>query len=218
VVTLGCLDGGRRVNLNEKVVKGDVVLVCNETVNAGARFYPNGCVRQGRQINPGETFDEGKFWFTCTRFGRESVALKTEGCVVNGKRLKDGDRYNENDVMYECTIDVSKKDIQPTGCVQHDDNGAIIERKLGCTWVEGPSPFQYEWECYFDQTANTAAKRQVRCNYNVGNGVYAIEPGCYRLVEKNAVGCLKEGTVLKLQSFQGQASEQSAKDSGLHTC
>jgi hypothetical protein len=218
VVNLGCLDGGKRVNLNEKVVKDDLVMLCNETVNNGARLMPSGCVKDGKQYNVGDSFENGKFWFNCTRTGREKVAMKAAGCVANGKHLNDGDRFQDNDVMYECRIDSGKNDIVATACIQHDHNGGIVERKLGCHWAEGQAPFEYEWECKYDSATNTAVKIQTRCNYKVGGGVYNIEPGCYRMVEKAAFGCLKDGQNLKLQSFQGDNAEQAASGAGLHAC
>jgi len=217
-INSGCLDQGKRIPMNEKIVKDEFVMTCNETVNNGARLMPVGCVKDGKQYNVGDSFEIGKFWYNCTRIGRERVAVKSSGCVNNGKRLKDGDRYFENDVIYECTIDVGKNDVRTTGCVQRDEKGGIVERRLGCTWIEGVEPFQYEVGCQYDTVTNSAKKAPVRCNYNVGSGVYNIEPGCYRMVDKAAFGCLKDGVNLKLQSFQGDNAEKTATAAGLHAC
>jgi len=217
-INSGCIDQGKRVKLNEKIIKDDLVMVCNETVNNGARLMPNGCVKEGKEYNVGESFEVGKFWFTCTRIGREKVVAKPAGCVNNGKRLNDGDRFFDQDVIFECTIDNNKNDVRTTGCVQRDEKGEIVERRLGCTWVEGTAPFQYEWACQHDTTNNSAKKVQVRCNYNVGGGVYNIDAGCFRVIDKAAFGCLKDGSGLKLQSFQGDNAEQAATGAGLHAC
>lgn len=217
-VNVGCIDQGRRVPLNTKVTKEDFVYVCNETVNNGARLMQTACTKDGREIDVGETFESGNVWYSCTRTGREKVSAKATGCVNNGKRLNDGDRYFENDVVYECIINNGKNEVRAIGCAQRDDRGEVVERKLGCTWVEGPEPFQYEWLCQRDDSGNSAKKVQVRCNYNVGGGLYQIAPGCYRIVDKNAVGCLKEGAGLKVQSFQGVNAEQSASSAGLRSC
>jgi hypothetical protein len=217
VKNLGCIDQGKHVPLNEKITKDDFVMACNESVNNGAHLVQIGCVKEGRQYNVGDSFEVGKFWFTCTRTGREKVALKSSGCVNNGKRLNDGDRYVENDVIYECTIDGDKTDVRSTGCVQ-TDGGNTVERRLGCTWVEGTAPFQYELSCQHDPTTNTAKKVPVRCNYNAGGGVYNIDIGCYRIVDKAVFGCSKDGANLKLQSYQGDNAEQSAQGAGLHAC
>jgi hypothetical protein len=214
-VSQGCVDSGKRVNLKEKVNKDDAVYECQETVNGGSKLVKAGCVKNGKSLAAGEALEDGKFWFNCSKSGRETFTLKAAGCVANGKRLNDGDRYTENEVIYECTIDSGKSAVRAVACVQNDGS---VERKLGCTWVEGAAPFQYEWQCQHDAAANTAKKIQVRCNYNVGGGTYNIEPGCFRVIEKAAFGCVKEGTGLKLQSFQGENAEQSASGAGLHAC
>jgi len=217
-INSGCIDQGKRIPLNEKTTKDEYVMACNETVNNGAKLMPVGCVKDGRQYNVGDSFEVGKFWFNCTRTGREKVSVKASGCVNNGKRLNDGDRYFDNDVIFECTIDSGKNDVRTTGCVQRDEKGEIVERRLGCTWVEGQAPFQYEMACQPEPATNSAKKVQVRCNYNVGGGVYNIDPGCYRMIEKSAFGCLKDQSGLKLQSFQGDNAEQAANGAGLHAC
>jgi len=217
-VNQGCIDQGKRVNLNDKITKDDLVMVCNETVNNGARLMGAGCVKDGKQYNAGDSFESGKFWYNCTRTGREKVAAKASGCVNNGKRLNDGDRFFDYDVIFECNIDATKNDIRTTGCVQRDEKGEVVERRLGCTWVEGQEPFQYEVACQRDEAANSAKKVQVRCNYKVGSGVYNIDPGCYRVIEKAAFGCQKDGAALKLQSFQGDNAETAAQGAGLHAC
>lgn len=218
VVNLGCVDDGKRVKLNEQVVKTEFVMVCNETVNNGARMMPTGCVKEGKQYNAGESFEIGQFWFNCTRVGRERVALKASGCVASGKRLNDGDRYTEQEIIKECRIDNGKTTVQTVACVQRDETGQVVERRLGCTWVEGQAPFQYEMACQADPANQSAKKVPVRCNYSVSGGVHTIEPGCYRLIEKAAFGCVKDGSALKLQSFQGENAEQTATGAGLHSC
>jgi hypothetical protein len=216
IVNQGCVDGGKRINKKDTVAKDDALYSCDETVNGGSKLVQAGCVKDGKQYKAGDSFEVGKQWFNCTRTGREKVVAKAAGCVNNGKHLNDGDRFNENDVNYECTVDGDKVDVRATGCVQND-GGSVVERRLGCTWVEGTAPFQYEWTCKRDEAANSAKKVQVRCNYNVGGGVYNIEPGCYRVVDKAAFGCVA-GDKLNLQSFQGDNAEQSAQGAGLHAC
>jgi hypothetical protein len=216
-VSEGCVDSGKRVPLKEKVTKDDGVFVCEETANGGHKLVQGGCVKGGKAYADKDSFDDGKFWFTCTRIGREKYVVRPTGCISNGKRLNDGDRYAENDVSFECTIDDDKTGVRAMACIQND-GGSTIERKLGCTWVEGTAPQQFEYRCDHDEAANTATKVQVRCNYNVGNGVYIIEPGCYRVIEKGAFGCIKHGAGLKFQSFQGDDAEKSASSAGLHAC
>jgi len=217
IVNQGCVDGGKRINIKDTVAKDDALYSCDETVNGGSKLVQAGCVKDGKQYKVGDAFEVGKYWFNCTRTGREKVVAKPAGCVNAGKRLNDGDRYFDKDVIYECTIDGEKTDVRTTGCVQ-TDGGSTVERRLGCTWVEGTAPIQYEWTCKHDASGNTATKVQVRCNYNVGGGVYNIDPGCYRMVDKTAQGCAQEGGVLTIKSFTGENAEQSASGAGLHAC
>lgn len=217
VMNQGCVDGGKRVNKKDTVTKDDALYTCEETVNGGSKLVQSGCVKDGKSVQVGDSFESGKAWYTCTRIGREKVTAKISGCVANGKRLNDGDRYPDGDVIYECNADSDKQENRAIACVQNE-GGAVVERRLGCTWVEGAEPFQYEWACQHDAAANSAKKVQVRCNYKVGGGVYNIDPGCYRVVDKAAFGCVQSGTSLKLQSFQGDNAEQSASGAGLHAC
>lgn len=216
-VNEGCVEAGKRVPLKEKVSKEDGLYVCEEAPNGGNKLVTAGCAKDGKTYADKDTFDDGKFWFTCTRVGREKYVVKATGCVSGGKRLNDGDRYTENGVVFECTIEAGKNAVRATACVQND-GGSTIERKLGCTWNEGVAPQQFEWRCEHDAAANTAKKIQVRCNYNVGAGVYILEPGCFRIIDKAAVGCVLEGTSLKYQSFPGEDAEKAASAAGLHAC
>lgn len=213
----GCVDGGKHINKKDTVTKDDAVYLCDETVNGGSKLVQSGCVKDGKTVNVGESFESGKYWFNCTRTGREKVSAQIAGCIANGKRLNDGDRFPDNDVIYECDVDANKQELRAIACVQNAD-GTVVERRLGCTWVEGAAPLQYEVACQGDASANTAKKVPVRCNYNVGNGVYNIEPGCYRVINDNKgiFGCVGQaGATLNLQSFN---DEQSASGAGLHAC
>jgi len=214
VINQGCVDGGKHVNAKDKVTKDDGLYSCEETVNGGHKLIQAGCVKDGKQVNAGDTFESGKFWYNCTRTGREKVVAKPAGCLQGGKRLNDGDRAADNGVFYECRIDADKQELLAIAC---DQDG--VERRLGCTWVEGSAPLQYEWTCKHDAAGNSAVKEQVRCNYKVGDGVYQIEPGCYRIIEKAAFGCVATGKTLNLQSFQGgEKPEAAAEGAGLHAC
>lgn len=209
VTTIGCVDSGKQVKYDEKVTKEDGVYVCDKS---GNRLVKTGCVNNGRQYSLGDSYDEGTAWFNCTRTGP-----KASGCISNGKRLNDGDRYFENDVIFECYIEANKPAPRVAGCVQHE-GGSTVERKLDCFWVEGQEPFQYEYTCKKSGDGKSATKVQQRCNYRVSKGVYTIEPGCYRIIDKSAFGCVKNGETMTLQSFQGDNAEQSATGAGLHIC
>jgi hypothetical protein len=215
LINQGCVDGGKRVNLNEKIEKEDGLYLCNATVNSGSKLVQAGCVKNGKQYSAGDSFDDGNAWFNCTRTGREKVTAKIAGCIKDGKRLNDGDRYIDAGVFHECIIEDGKASSRASGCAQTDETGTVVERRLGCTWVEGTAPLQYEWECQRDAATGSAKKVQVRCNYKVDGGVYNIGAGCYRTIEKAAYGCSKQGESLKLDSYP---DEKAAEGAGLHAC
>lgn len=215
VVNQGCVDGGKRVNVHDTVTKDDALYSCEETVNGGNKLQQAGCVKDGKSYKAGDTFESGKEWYNCTRVGRERVVAKVAGCVNSGKRLNDGDRYTDNSVILECTVEGGKSGVRSVACAQTDSAGGTVERRLGCTWVEGVAPLQYEWTCKNDAATNLATKVQVRCNYNVGGGVYNVDPGCFRSIDTGFAGCSQSGTTLNLQTFQ---NEQAASGAGLHAC
>jgi hypothetical protein len=211
----GCVDdAGKRVNVNDKSTTGDLVMSCVSQNGNNPRLVASGCVKNGRQVDKGESLEDGDTLYNCTRTG-----MKPAGCVNQGRRLNEGDRFFDKDVVMECNVDNDKVSIRATGCIQHNTDGQNIERRLGCFWVEGQEPFQYEWTCKYDKTAQTAVKVQTKCNYRVQKGVYDIEPGCYRTIDGAAFGCLKStGDQLQLQSFQGTDMEKAAVAAGLHAC
>jgi hypothetical protein len=169
---VGCVDGGKKVNEKEKMPKEATLFECQPVQNGKFKLIAVGCVSDGKEFNAGDSFESGTVWYNCTRIGREKVVAKPAGCIFNGKRLNDGDRFNDGQVFRECRVDQGKTETKTVACVQSDETGAVVERRLGCTWTEGASPFQYEWRCRED--GETAVKEQVRCNYNVGGGIYQV--------------------------------------------
>lgn len=216
VISQGCVDGGKRINFKDTVAKDNALYACDEAPNGGHKLVQAGCVKDGKQYKAGDSYEEGNAWFNCTRIGREKYTAKVAGCFKNGKRLNDGDSNLDNDVAYQCIVESGKATFRANGCVQKD-GGSIIERHLGCTWIEGTAPLQYQVECKHDAAADTAAIVQNRCNYNPGGGVYQIEPGCFRVIgkESSIFGCVKQGEKLNLQSFQ---AESGATGAGLRAC
>jgi len=195
IVVSGCIDEGRRVNINDKVTKGSFVYQCKQSSNGTCSMCPVACSKDGREYTIGETFISGDFVHTCTNSDtRGPLVIKTVGCVNEGHRLQDGDRYHKNDVVYECTVRTDSAEVRPVGCVQRDENGAMVERRLGCYWTEGQLPYQYEMTCKYEKTSNVAIKVPYRCSYKVGGGSYIMLPGCYQIVDKQAVACEKTGT------------------------
>jgi len=218
VVNVGCIDDGKQIKLNDQTVKTDFVMVCNATVNSGSRLMPSACVKNGKQYKEGESFEVDNLWYTCTRVGRERLSLKAGGCINGGKRLNDGDRYTENEIIKECRIDNGQVSTQIVACVQRDETGAVVERRMGCTWTEGAEPQQFEMQCQADSTNQSAKKVMVRCNYKVNGGVHTIIPGCYHVIDGTAIGCQQVNGALKYQSFKGDNAEKDATSAGFHKC
>jgi hypothetical protein len=214
IVTLGCVDGGKRINLKEKINKDDAVYSCEEAPNGGSKLQKAGCVKDGKQYNPGDSFEVGKTWFNCSKYGRENVQAKAAGCVSGGKRLNDGDRYTENAVILECIVEGGAASTRVVACVQNDGSGTPIERRVGCTWAEGTAPNLIDYQCQKD--GETAKKVALRCTYTVSGGAYTTEPGCFRQADKGFIGCSGQaGGSLTLSTYETEAAASSA---GLHAC
>lgn len=206
---VGCSDGTKQVKYGEKLNNDKGVYTCDQ---ATRRLIQSGCVQEGKPYNFGDSFDQGDIWLNCTQSGPVAA-----GCISNGKRLNYGDRFYDNEIVRECYIEGGKAVFRLVGCVQRD-GGNTIERRLDCFWTEGADPFLYEFTCKATGDGKSAEKIQLRCNYKVSNGVYTIEPGCYRTIDKSAMGCVKQGDKLNLQSFQGDNAEKAATGAGLKSC
>ena len=209
IINQGCVEGGKRINLKEKVAKDDAVYTCEEAPNGGSKLTKAGCVKDGKQYNAGDSFEVGKTWFNCTKSGRENVQAKAAGCVASGKRLNDGDRYTENNVILECIVEAGAAATRVVACVQEGG----IERRVGCTWSEGAAPNLIEFQCQKD--GETAKKVALRCMYTVSGGAYSVEPGCFRQADKGFIGCSGKADSLTLSTF---ADEKAAAGASLHAC
>jgi len=213
IINQGCVDGGKRINMKEKVAKDDAVYSCEDAPNGGSYLQKAGCVKDGKQYNAGDSFEVGKTWFNCTKSGRENVQAKAAGCVSGGKRLNDGDRYTENNVILECIVEAGAASTRVVACVQSGE-GSPVERRVGCTWSEGAAPNMVEYQCQKD--GETAKKVALRCMLNVSGGSYVAEPGCYRQADKGFFGCGgKGGDSLSPSSYD---TEAAATGAGLHAC
>jgi hypothetical protein len=204
---LGCVDQGRQIDFDDKVAKGDYSYQCKKGADGKPKMNIVGCVKDNKKYAIGETFETSALWYTCTNSG-----VKCVGCVHDGNRMKDGDRYTVGDVEYRCAVDGDETAILPFSCIQHDQNGAVVERRIGCHWEEG----QYEWTCKRMPDNKTAVKVQTRCNYKMAQGSLLIEPGCLKIVDQTAIGC-KQGSDGQL-SIQLVPADQVGQTSGLRKC
>jgi hypothetical protein len=182
VITLGCVDQGKPMKLDDRVAKGDFVYKCAKSTDGTPRINKVGCIFEGKKYMIGETFEGPKFWYTCTDSGSKIV-----GCMYNGHRLQSGDHFTLNDMMFTCTVKLDDAVLEPFACMAREANGAAVERKVGCSWVEG----EYEYTCKSEN--NQVAKVKSQCVYNGSEGKVKLLPGCAQMVSTIAVGCVDNG-------------------------
>lgn len=192
VITLGCQDQNKPLKLDERVAKGDFIYQCKKATDGTPRMNKVGCVHEGRKYNIGETYEGPKFWYTCTDSGSKIV-----GCMYESHRLRSGDHFTKDDMMYSCKVDDDRTDFVPFACLQREENGAAIERKVDCSWVEGHGSEAYEYTCKAD--SGKVAKVQTQCVYRAPQGVLKLKPGCVQLAETIAVGCRQDTGSGRLQ-------------------
>lgn len=149
VVTLGCVDQGRPLKLDERVVKSDFLYQCKKSSDGTPTMNKVGCVYQGRKYTIGETIEGDQFWYTCTDHGATVV-----GCMYQSHQLKDGDFYTKDDIMYACKVTTDSAHYQAITCLANQD-GAHVMKQIGCFWNEG----DYQYTC--KQDGDTMTKVQV---------------------------------------------------------
>jgi len=184
VITLGCVDQGRPLKLDERVAKGDFVYQCNKATDGTPTLRKVGCVYEGGKHNIGETYEGPNFWYTCTDHGS-----KITGCMFQSHRLQEADQITKGDFKYACKVNDEQTDFVPLGCIQHEDSGATIDRKVGCFWNEG----DYEYTCK-DIGSGKMSKEQTQCIYRTSQGTTKLLPGCAQLADNVAVNCVDAGS------------------------
>jgi len=170
-----------------------------------------GCVFDGRKFNIGETYEGPKFWYTCTDSGSKIV-----GCMYETHRLRDGDHFTKDDMMYTCKVNEEHTNFEPFACLQREENGASIERRVGCSWVEGKGAEAYEYTCKVDNSQKIA-KMQTQCVYRAPQGTFKLQPGCVTLADSIAVGCLLDSNSgnLRIETF---GADKIGRLPGLRQC
>jgi len=205
VITLGCVDQSRPVKLDERLVKGDFLYQCKKATDGTPTMNKVGCVHEGRKLNIGETFNGPKVWYTCTDSGVQVI-----GCMYNSNRMRDNDFYSQGDYMYACKVDGERTAFVQLACVS-TENGVTIERKTGCFWSE--DTFQYTCK---DIGSGKLAKVQTQCLYKGPQGQFNIRPGCVRLADTTAVGCLETGSgELRMETYSADTIDSLP---GLRRC
>jgi hypothetical protein len=211
VITLGCVDSGRPMKLDERVAKGDFIFQCKKATDGTPKMNKVGCVFEGRKYNIGEQYDGQKFWYTCTDSGSKIV-----GCMYESHRLQDGDHFTKDDMMYSCKVNGADTDFDAFACLQREENGASIERRVGCSWVEGRGSQAYEYTCKED-SSKKITKLQTQCVYRAPQGTFKLQPGCVTLADNVAVGCLLDSSSgnLRIETYSGDKIDRLP---GLRQC
>lgn len=209
VITLGCVDQGRPMKLDDRVAKGDFIYQCKKASDGTPKMNKVGCVQDGHKYNIGETFEGPKFWYTCTDSGAKIV-----GCMYESHRLMDSDHFTKDDMMYTCKVNGENTDFEPFACLQREENGASIERRVGCSWVEGRGSEAYEYTCKVDN--NKVSKVQTQCVYRASQGVFKLSPGCASLATDITVGCIEDSGRLRIETYGADRVNQLP--SGLRKC
>lgn len=206
VTMLGCIDQGRPMKFEERVAKGEFIYQCKKSTDGTPKMNKVGCVHEGRKYNIGESFEGPKFWYTCTDSGSRVV-----GCMFESQRLRDGDHFTRDDMMYSCRVTDAGADLEPFACMAHE-NGAPVERRVGCSWVEG----DYEYKCEVGND-NRVAKIKKTCNYRgPTGGNIKVQPGCILLVDPFAAGCHDSGSgSLRLETYSADMIDRIP---GLRRC
>jgi len=211
VITMGCVDQGRPMKLDERVAKGDFVYQCKKATDGTPTMNKVGCVFEGRKYTIGEQFEGPKFWYTCTDSGSKIV-----GCMYESHRLQDGDHFTKEDMMYSCKVSGENTDLEPFACLQREENGASIERRVGCSWVEGRGSEAYEYTCK-EGGSGKVTKLQTQCVYRAPQGTVKLQPGCVALADTIAVGCLLDSSSgnLRIETYSGDKIDRLP---GLRQC
>lgn len=206
VTMLGCVDQGRTMTFDERVAKGDFIYQCKKSSDGKPVMNKVGCVHEGRKYNIGETYEGPKFWYTCTDSGSKIV-----GCMHGSQRLRDGDHITENDMMSTCRVTSDGAEFEAFACLARE-NGAPVERRVGCFWVED----DFEYTCKVGDD-NKVAKVKVQCVYSAPQGgKLNVRPGCALLADTVAVGCRDSGSgSLRMETYSADQIDQLP---GLRRC
>lgn len=203
----GCNYENKRYNINDQIERGEFFYECRRYANNTCSMCPVGCLHESRRFRIGESFEQEKYWYICTQ-EEGKVMKKCVGCMHGNQRLQDGDRYTANDAVFECNI---RKDAEPNhkivGCTDNDD-GRVIERKVGCQWTRGTSPYQYVMLCK-QKDDNTVVKEAIHCYYAVRDGGYEIDPGCFKIHEDKVLACMNSPTGPLLETFPATQLDQA---------
>jgi len=210
-----CMHKGSEHDVGAQWDNGVAYFTCVKEGN-NVRVITLGCVDQGKQMKLDDRVAKGDFIFQCKEATDGTPKMNKVGCMYQGHRLVDGDHFTEGDMMYSCRVRADKTFFEPFACLQREENGASIERKVGCFWVEGQGSNAFEYTCKPDNN-NLISKVQVKCVYRASQGNFKLEPGCVQQAGDIAVGCLQDSSSGKL-TIQTYSPDQMGSLPGLHKC
>ncbi|KRX79447.1 Uncharacterized protein T06_3556, partial [Trichinella sp. T6] len=193
----GCVYHDQRYQLGEEFPKGDFFFQCYRKANGATAIRPVACIHKGQRYSIGDTFEEDKFWYACTIEAGRAVK-KCVGCMHDHQRLMDGDRYFVDNAIYQCTVRKDHSNHQLVGCVQKDQN-RVIERRLGCQWIDGVPPHRFLRKC--SQNDDNVLLQTISCFYQVGEGSYSISPGCFRIIGDKGIACVSRNGEPAIEEF-----------------
>jgi len=210
-LTSGCMYAGKRLNKGDSVKDETVSLECRD-MDSGPAMVQIGCVSKGVEYRIGDAFEDDTAVYSCSS-ERNLVKRKVIGCVHNGKRLFDKDSFYDGDLIMMCQITEKGARLIATGCIHHD-NGQDIGKNVGCVWIDGPYPKQFQTVCKKSDTGKVY-KERVSCFYEPHA---VLEPGCYRQIGDLNVGCRKtEDKSIEYVTFE-VATPDKASSFGLSHC
>jgi len=209
----GCIFQGKQLQLREKSRDADTIYECREKNGNPLMIQVGGIsAADSREYLIGETFSDDKFLYVCTAETNKSKR-KVIGCMFNGKQLYDGHIYHLGEVIMRCELNERGAKHSPAGCVMKDyETNSEIEKVIGCVWIEGPNPQKFTMVC--QQKNETTIKNKINCLYEPG---YVLEPGCFRQIGQNGIGCKKGLNGLEYVTFDSTRLD-IAYQHGLQLC
>ncbi|VDP16952.1 unnamed protein product, partial [Soboliphyme baturini] len=184
----GCVVDGQRLKPGDEFLKGEFYFRCYRKVGDSMATRPVACSHNGRRFEIGDFLDGDKFWYVpalwfvwfvrercdrrCFRYAcsmaNGRAFKKVVGCIHQKKRLSDGDRYFVGETIIECTIRKDTHEHRIVGCAQKEDDNSVTQRRVGCQWMEGNSPFRYIRKCVVQK--DRVVTETVECYYEVRGG------------------------------------------------
>jgi hypothetical protein len=208
----GCLHEGKRMKKAEKLRTPDGVLLECRDQSPFPKVDQIGCVSGGKDYLIGQTIADSAVWYICS-YESGKALKKAIGCVRNGQTQYDGQVYPDGAELKQCRIsNKTSEGAKPVayGCVRPDGL-----KGFGCRFTDGPSPKRFLLEC--QNKGDVAAQVPVNCVYEYSTNDYYLDPGCYRIIGGQGVGCKKTSAGLDYFIFAATELNKAAAE-GIKLC